>query len=210
MFCSVAARQDTARGHWCGAVQLPAAAGQDADAAGEGSRELCPHQPDSASGRGAAAEAADNSRRRRALDIPGAAQGSVSIPILPRLAALCVHGINHCIPLSVPSGAKSAQHLKGIKSCTLLLHCRAVSNVTRTCLSQAGCISHKEPAHSLLSASVCIAPNYTHREAVQPAPCHDALQVEKVQSELDGLAATLKQVELYNEQMKGEIAVTRR
>lgn len=35
-------------------------------------------------------------------------------------------------------------------------------------------------------------------------------QVEKVQSELDGLAATLKQVELYNEQMKGEIAVTRR
>lgn len=36
------------------------------------------------------------------------------------------------------------------------------------------------------------------------------LQVEKVQHELDGLAATLKQVELYNEQMKGEIAVTRR
>lgn len=39
--------------------------------------------------------------------------------------------------------------------------------------------------------------------------CH-VWQVEKVQSELDGLAATLKQVELYNEQMKGEIAVTRR
>lgn len=36
------------------------------------------------------------------------------------------------------------------------------------------------------------------------------MQVEKVQHELDGLAATLKQVELYNEQMKGEIAVTRR
>lgn len=36
------------------------------------------------------------------------------------------------------------------------------------------------------------------------------IQVEKVQAELDGLAATLKQVELYNEQMKGEIAVTRR
>ncbi len=36
------------------------------------------------------------------------------------------------------------------------------------------------------------------------------MQVEKVQNELDGLAATLKQVELYNEQMKGEIAVTRR
>ena len=36
------------------------------------------------------------------------------------------------------------------------------------------------------------------------------MQVEKVQAELDGLAATLKQVELYNEQMKGEIAVTRR
>ena len=35
-------------------------------------------------------------------------------------------------------------------------------------------------------------------------------QVEKVQSELDDLAATLKQVELYNEQTKGEIAVTRR
>lgn len=31
-----------------------------------------------------------------------------------------------------------------------------------------------------------------------------------MQNELDGLAATLKQVELYNEQMKGEIAVTRR
>lgn len=31
-----------------------------------------------------------------------------------------------------------------------------------------------------------------------------------MQSEVDGLAATLKQVELYNEQMKGEIAVTRR
>ena len=45
---------------------------------------------------------------------------------------------------------------------------------------------------------------------MQPAACDDALQVEKVQSELDGLAATLKQVELYNEQMKGEIAVTRR
>ena len=39
---------------------------------------------------------------------------------------------------------------------------------------------------------------------------HQCLQVEKVQNELDGLAATLKQVELYNEQMKGEIAVTRR
>ena len=36
------------------------------------------------------------------------------------------------------------------------------------------------------------------------------MQAEKVQAELDGLAATLKQVELYNEQMKGEIAVTRR
>lgn len=36
------------------------------------------------------------------------------------------------------------------------------------------------------------------------------MKVEKVQNELDGLAATLKQVELYNEQMKGEIAVTRR
>lgn len=31
-----------------------------------------------------------------------------------------------------------------------------------------------------------------------------------MQNELDGLAATLKQVELYNEQMKSEIAVTRR
>ena len=31
-----------------------------------------------------------------------------------------------------------------------------------------------------------------------------------MQNELDGLAATPKQVELYNEQMKGEIAVTRR
>ena len=45
---------------------------------------------------------------------------------------------------------------------------------------------------------------------MQPAPCDGALQVEKVQSELDGLAATLKQVERYNEQMQGKIAVTRR
>ncbi|MEW5300344.1 MAG: hypothetical protein WDW36_003280 [Sanguina aurantia] len=35
-------------------------------------------------------------------------------------------------------------------------------------------------------------------------------QVEKFQSELDRLSATLKQIEGYNEAMKGEIAVTRR
>lgn len=34
--------------------------------------------------------------------------------------------------------------------------------------------------------------------------------MEKQQLELDRLAATLKQVEAYNETMKGEIAVTRR
>jgi septal ring factor EnvC (AmiA/AmiB activator) len=35
-------------------------------------------------------------------------------------------------------------------------------------------------------------------------------QVEKFQTELDKLNGTLKQIEAYNEQMKGEIAVTRR
>lgn len=35
-------------------------------------------------------------------------------------------------------------------------------------------------------------------------------QVEKFQGELDKLGATLKQIEEYNEQMKSEIAVTRR
>ncbi|KAL3137705.1 hypothetical protein ABBQ38_004975 [Trebouxia sp. C0009 RCD-2024] len=49
----------------------------------------------------------------------------------------------------------------------------------------------------------------THAEEEQ-LTSQERLKVEKVQSELDGLAATLKQVELYNEQMKGEIAVTRR
>jgi len=39
---------------------------------------------------------------------------------------------------------------------------------------------------------------------------HAHTQVEKQQLELDRLAATLKQVETYNENMKGEIAVTRR
>jgi len=38
----------------------------------------------------------------------------------------------------------------------------------------------------------------------------DRVAVEKQQLELDRLAATLKQVEAYNENMKGEIAVTRR
>ena len=37
-----------------------------------------------------------------------------------------------------------------------------------------------------------------------------APQVEGYQGELDRVAATLKQVEAYNEAMKGEIAVTRR
>ncbi len=36
------------------------------------------------------------------------------------------------------------------------------------------------------------------------------LQVEKHQMELDRLGATLKQIETYNEEMKSEIAVTRR
>ena len=35
-------------------------------------------------------------------------------------------------------------------------------------------------------------------------------RVEKHQMELDRLGATLKQIETYNEEMKGEIAVTRR
>ena len=35
-------------------------------------------------------------------------------------------------------------------------------------------------------------------------------QLFKNQSELDALSATLRQVELYNEEMKSEIAVTRR
>lgn len=48
------------------------------------------------------------------------------------------------------------------------------------------------------------------RNSKQEALVCTCTQVEKVQAELDGLAATLKQVELYNEQMKGEIAVTRR
>lgn len=39
-------------------------------------------------------------------------------------------------------------------------------------------------------------------------PCD--VQVEQHQLELDRLGATLKQVEAYNEAMKGEIAVTRR
>lgn len=38
----------------------------------------------------------------------------------------------------------------------------------------------------------------------------DRTKVERFQSELDKLAATLKQIEAYNEQMKSEIAVTRR
>ncbi|KAA6423115.1 MAG: hypothetical protein FRX49_07102 [Trebouxia sp. A1-2] len=49
----------------------------------------------------------------------------------------------------------------------------------------------------------------THAEEEQ-LTAQEKLKVEKVQNELDGLAATLKQVELYNEQMKSEIAVTRR
>ncbi|DBA91706.1 TPA: hypothetical protein ACH3X1_003305 [Trebouxia sp. C0004] len=49
----------------------------------------------------------------------------------------------------------------------------------------------------------------THAEEEQ-LTAQEKLKVEKVQNELDGLAATLKQVELYNDQMKGEIAVTRR
>lgn len=36
------------------------------------------------------------------------------------------------------------------------------------------------------------------------------LQAEAVQRELDRLGATLRQIEAYNESMKGEIAVTRR
>ena len=37
-----------------------------------------------------------------------------------------------------------------------------------------------------------------------------ALQVDKYQADLDRLTSTLKQIELYNEEMKSEIAVTRR
>jgi hypothetical protein len=36
------------------------------------------------------------------------------------------------------------------------------------------------------------------------------MQAEAVQRELDRLGATLRQIEAYNESMKGEIAVTRR
>lgn len=61
MHTAVAACQDTARGHRCGAVQLSAAAGQDADAAREGSGELCPHQSHPPPDRGAAAQPAEDS-----------------------------------------------------------------------------------------------------------------------------------------------------
>ncbi len=56
---------------------------------------------------------------------------------------------------------------------------------------------------------MCIAPRLAgHTRAIT---CRTLLaQVEKQQLELDRLAATLKQVEAYNENMKGEIAVTRR
>lgn len=41
-------------------------------------------------------------------------------------------------------------------------------------------------------------------------PFHHGPQVDKYQLELDRLSATLKQIEEYNEQMKSEIAATRR
>ncbi len=54
---------------------------------------------------------------------------------------------------------------------------------------------------------------HTVGSSPRPPPSQRArctTQVEKNQLELDRLAATLKQVEAYNEAMKGEIAVTRR
>ena len=39
---------------------------------------------------------------------------------------------------------------------------------------------------------------------------HSVVQADQIQEEMDRLSAALKQIELHNEDMKGEIAVTRR
>lgn len=49
-----------------------------------------------------------------------------------------------------------------------------------------------------------------HLEADSNDGKRERVRVEKHQMELDRLGATLKQIEAYNEEMKSEIAVTRR
>ena len=80
--------------------------------------------------------------------------------------------LKHCIPYSVQMVQTSSRYLKSIKRRALLLFCRAVGSLTKSCQFKACCISHKEPVHSLLSFMcaysavfyVCISANYTQKQ----------------------------------------------
>lgn len=78
----------------------------------------------------------------------------------------CVRApLNHCIPYSVQMvQTSSAQYLKSIKRRALLLFCRAVGSLTKSCQFKACCISHKEPVHSLLSF-MCAYLLITHKSS---------------------------------------------
>ena len=78
------------------------------------------------------------------------------LPCPAERSKLEVRSPNNLAPYNVQLLQRlSAQKFRGIKRCTLLLPCRAVSNSTKASLSKACCMFDQEPACLLLICNVC-------------------------------------------------------